>query len=173
MGRRANALIPLSWDHHAALMVSRTILGTLAGDARFGEPSHERMREMVNNVWSHKLGGHLDDEESVFCARALASGDPALIEAAEQVIAEHQTLALAAMQVERADAEALPPRLEAFASLLHDHIRFEERVFFPQLESKLPAEELDRLGLQLDARRTKHGRGSPREGLVVRGELFG
>ena len=172
MPRRADALIPLSWDHHATLMVVRTILRTLAGDSRFGQPCPDRMREMVTHLWEEKLQGHFDDEESVFGTAARTTRDDALVEMAARLAHEHAAIAAAVLRLERAEPDELPARLETAANLLDQHVRWEERTFFPALEQSLPESTLQALGLQLVSRRTKQGRGSTREGLAVRGELF-
>jgi hypothetical protein len=47
--------------------------------------------------------------------------------------------------------------MEALATLLHDHIRYEERTFFMDLQSALPARDLEEMGAALQAHRAARG----------------
>jgi hypothetical protein len=49
------------------------------------------------------------------------------------------------------------PLMEEAARLLHDHVRYEERVFFMDVQAALSADALDRLGRALEERRAARG----------------
>ena len=140
--KRSPALVPLGHDHHrareAALRLRR------ATDEDLGA-AIEHFREF----WSvHGERRHFEIEEEVVLP-ALA-GDEQWDEMAGRIRREHEQIrALAESVGSVEDAHAL-------GGLLNDHVRFEERELFELLESRLDADELGRLGREIEAARSPH-----------------
>lgn len=65
----------------------------------------------------------------------------------QQAITEHKGLQSVADEI---TGPATLKNLNTFADLLEKHIRFEERVLFPYLETIFPEEELQLIGEQLE-----------------------
>lgn len=96
-------------------------------------------------AWSAVLAPHFAVEERWLAPHA---GD-----LADLLLAQHRDLAAACERVRvTEDATALA----AFGRALDDHIRWEERVLFPKLESRLAEAELARIGVAL----AEHGSGA-------------
>lgn len=142
---RDPALVPLSRDHHHALV---QVL-----DLRRAAGNPVAARRFLAFLASD-LEGHMSDEEEVVLKAA--TGDP---EGVARILREHALLReMAAGLARDLDAGRDPaPAMDAVATLLHDHVRYEERVFFMALQAALPAEAFRRMGAELDARRDARG----------------
>lgn len=154
--RRDPALVPLSQDHHAALMQAQALSRAAAGIAPYtGSP--ERTAGGFLSFRQVELLGHFGDEETVLFPVA-ERVDP---EGTARVRSEHGALHALAATLEQALAERRDPRpiMAQLGSLLHDHVRFEERAWFETLQARLPSEELARIGRELEAHRESRGRG--------------
>jgi hemerythrin-like domain-containing protein len=129
---RAGALLSLSREHHAALVLARTALRAAeAADAGETDAGRAAISE-VEAHWDAVMSAHFEREERLIqLARdALDAG------LAQQVMAEHAELRMLAggsCDLELAD------RLRRFANLLKAHVRYEERVLFPQLQAHASA----------------------------------
>src|SRR5688500_14516698 len=97
----------------------------------------------------------MSDEELVVLPAAEAV-DPS---GSARIRDEHARLrALAAALDEAVAAEAgLAPVMEDLARLLHDHVRYEERVFFMTLQAAVSEDALAAMGAALEARRAARG----------------
>lgn len=125
------ALRPLSDEHHGALVLARAVRWACEG--RRGSVAEARDR--ARRAWSAVLRPHFDAEE-----RLLA---PQAGELAQTLLTQHRDIGAA---LERADDAA---ELAAFGRALDEHVRWEERVLFPYLESRLSEEELALVGARL------------------------
>ena len=143
---RAPALVPLSRDHHDALV--EVLFLRRAG----GRPAAGRR---FVDFFRTEIEGHMADEEDVVLP-AVAGSDPAGV---ERIRREHAELRRVVAELRgRLDAGGDPAGLmEEAARLLHDHVRYEERVFFMGVQAALSAEALDRLGRALEERRAARG----------------
>ena len=144
---RDPALVPLSRDHHDAL-VQVLLLRRAAGDPA----AARRFLEFAASA----LAGHMGDE--VDCVLPAAEPfDPA---GCARIRAEHAALrALAAGLAHTLDSGHDPAREMADAArLLHDHVRYEEREFFMTVQADLGAEALEAMGAALEARRAARGK---------------
>jgi hypothetical protein len=143
---RAPALVPLSRDHHEALIQAlqlRRGAGQAAAALRFLE------------FHRAELEGHMADEEDV----VLPAADPVDPDGASRIRREHAAIRGLASALEaavRAGGVITAP-MEELAGLLHDHVRYEERVFFMGLQDALPGEALEAMGAALDAHRAARG----------------
>ena len=149
--KRAPALVPLSQDHHHSLVQSLRLR-----DAAAGSPSEApAVAGAFLQHWRSAMQGHFADEEEALFPRA-ESMDP---ESVARLWAEHAELASLVERLERAlDAGAdASDLMNEIGWLIHDHVRFEERVLFETVQSRLGPEELAELGSALAAHRAARG----------------
>lgn len=143
--RRHPALHDLSRDHHGLLVACRAAAWALAGDLR--GPGLERARRDLLACAAAELAPHLAEEEALLLPRLRRLG---LHEEAGRLLGDHNSLRA---EFEALEGDASPALLESVAGRLRDHVRFEERVVFPRLQTALPEAELEAVGLESLARR--------------------
>jgi hypothetical protein len=123
--KRHEALHPLSRDHHNVLVHARRLRGL---DARVDAATARRRFLSCAPI----LELHFEEEERTVAPRI---GDEAL---RRRLLDEHADL--------RRRIGALPmasgPEQIAFGESLRLHVRFEEDVLYPRLETSLPRDEL-------------------------------
>jgi len=134
--KRDPRLEPLSRDHHHALVLARALRWAARGHAR----APRDPLALLRRAWTEVLEIHFREEEE-WLAPLMEAGE------AERLASDHAEL-------RRLCADLLEGRrdercLVAFSSLLHAHIRWEERVLFPRLESDAPSGALDEVGRRL------------------------
>ena len=148
--KRDPALVPLSQDHHHALVQSLRLR-----DAAAGEPAEAAQagRAFLDHSRGAMLG-HFADEEEVLFPAAEATHP----EAVARLRGEHAEIAGLVARLEESLAASDPRDLEAeIGWLIHDHVRFEERVLFEAVQSGLGASRLSDVGRALEAHRTARG----------------
>lgn len=130
---RTGALLSLSREHHASLVMARA--ARRAANEAEGETDRAAGTVAVAAAvagieahWHTLMAAHLEQEEQLIRI-AEDTLDP---EAVARILAEHSELRMLA-----AGPCVLEPvaRLHRFADLLSTHVRYEERTFFPQLQS--------------------------------------
>lgn len=142
--QRSQSLIPLSHDHHHGLAWSRRIRQSLS------KPDVTELSRGLIQFRDRELNRHFEEEEKFIFPLM-----PAADENIRRALDEHRQLR---EMMDEIDDEArrlcqtdeagilsqtrLRQLLEDFAGLLHDHIRFEERVLFPEIERQLPPDIL-------------------------------
>ena len=143
---RAPALVPLSRDHHEAL-IQALWLRRRAGQA----PAARAFLDFHHG----ELEGHMADEEDV----VLPVAEPVDAPGCARIREEHGRLRALAASLETAveAGAAVAPTMEELAALLHDHVRYEERVFFMTLQAALPETTLMAMGEALEAHRAARG----------------
>ena len=150
--KRHPALIPLSHDHHHALVQARR-----ARRAADQEP-RERLRvaeETIRFFEAETLEHFREEEEHVFPLLVEDGADPP--ELVLRALADHCVLHAAVETLRRAVelGEVPPEALRALGERLDAHIRLEERELFPLVEARAA----DRLaGLDLVAGATRPSR---------------
>lgn len=122
---RIGVLLELSREHHTSLVMAR--------DARRASKSDDPaiLSAMVRSIeahWHALLAKHFEREERLIQA-VLDELDP---EAVARISAEHAELRLLALGPCTLEPAA---RLQQFGDLLGAHVRYEERTFFPRLQS--------------------------------------
>ena len=136
---RHPSLIPLSHQHHDALMLCVRIERGLRGD-----PSPEKAAELARkaaDLFELELRNHFDLEERLlFPAIQQHLGPVPLV---EELIAEHRRL--------EGLIARLPETLPEFAAALQAHIRREEAELFEAVQGRLPEDCLDKLGRAFQA----------------------
>jgi hypothetical protein len=122
---RIGALLELSREHHTSLVMARDARRTSnSGDAAILSAAVRS----IESHWHTLLAAHFEREERLI--QTLADElDP---EPVSRISAEHAELRLLALGPCTLEPAA---RLRRFGDLLSAHVRYEERVFFPQLQS--------------------------------------
>ena len=134
---RHRSLAPLSRDHHHALALAR--------DARRLSPAHGQDTSAyiveLRRRFDAELAPHFAVEERELVSRCISRGEP-LASLAARVVADHDALRALVASLD----PLLPaPQCEAFGARLEEHVRFEEREWFPALEEHLGSDALGRL----------------------------
>lgn len=143
--KRHPALVPLSRDHHEALVQARALRLSASLETARGFLVY----------FEQQLRGHMQDEERT----VLPPAEAAKVEGTDRIRAEHRELeALAAALGENlsAGSDLAGPMQEA-GRLLDDHVRYEERAFFEAVQKALSPEQLDDLGKALEKEREARG----------------
>ena len=121
---------------------------TLDRDA--SEATRLDLAKQVQTIWDVELEAHFAVEEQVlFPAIKGRIDEPLLV---DRLVEEHREIE---DRIRDLAAEPEERRLRAFAQILNDHIRSEERELFQQAQEHLNREELDELGRRLDAQMAK------------------
>lgn len=131
--KRHPALEPFSRDHNDGLILARNL-----------ELDRDGAIEAMRLAWNVELEDHFAEEERLLIPLASEA-------AADRLRAEHEEIA---RRVQR-----LPDEPEALGVLLRDHIRWEERVLFVEIEKTATEAQLATLAEQTDAlelRRHEH-----------------
>lgn len=139
--KRSPELRDLSEEHHYGLVAARSL--RLAAD---GKPEElPRATAAFLETWEREVLPHFESEEAVLLpALAAAAGDDHPLIA--RTLAEHEALRRGARELAEAGGAE---RAAEVAAALHDHIRFEERLLFPEIERALAGLRLAELGRRL------------------------
>jgi mannose-6-phosphate isomerase-like protein (cupin superfamily) len=129
--RRRPALVPLSHDHHHALVEARRLRRAAEG------PEAAAAAAAFLRFFRDDSVRHFREEEELLFP-LVADVDEAR-EPVVRALLEHQRLhALAAeLDEDLAGGDAPGETMEELGRLLHDHVRYEERVLFPLIENVL------------------------------------
>lgn len=144
--QRHPALQGLSREHHSALALGRALQTDTAGSFDAGLPSEPaaRVAEIQQRV-QQQLVPHFALEERELWPLSLC-GDPALRRHAQAIQEQHAEIRGLAAGLEPG---TLATQGNALGRALTDHVRFEERSWFPALEASLQPPTLERLRLRL------------------------
>lgn len=132
--KRNENIILLSHDHHFGLLCCWKIRQGLKKEVELS-----RIQKYVDYFWNQHLKEHFKEEEEILF---LYLKDEFSIRVAK----EHQDLEVLFNEILR---NFSIQNLEAFANLLDNHIRFEERQWFPHLEENLTINQLLEIGKAL------------------------
>jgi hemerythrin-like domain-containing protein len=137
--KRNPELVNLSREHHFELLFAWKIKQGLARkvDCRI-------IQDYVRYFWDHNLECHLEKEEKIV-VQVLSEADPMRFRVQE----DHDLIRslVTYLYGERKNIEYL---LDALQNLIKEHVRFEERVFFPYLEQVATPGQLVLMGLEMD-----------------------
>ncbi|MDE5437335.1 hemerythrin domain-containing protein [Elizabethkingia meningoseptica] len=133
--KRNENIVLLSRDHHFGLLCSWKIRQGLKK-----EIAAERIGRYVRYFWTSHLEEHFWEEEEILFPYA----DDKF---AERIRQEHQQIRSLTAAIEIA---VDPELLLSFANALEQHIRFEERTWFPHLEELLDKQTMEEIGKALD-----------------------
>ena len=130
--KRHPALIPLSHDHHRALVEARRLRRAAAG------PAPAATAEAFLRFFAEETVRHFREEEELVFPTVADCGEAR--EFLVQALLEHQRLhALAArLQQQVEGGESVAGLMRQVGELLEAHVRLEERRLFPVIEQLLP-----------------------------------
>ena len=122
--KRHPALLQLSREHHTALKLSLDCRkAVLAAD----QAAMSALASQMSSLFAAELEPHFQREEEELLPWLEAVGEHQLV---ARTLAEHAQLRGLAERIGRGDRGAL----EAFATALSDHVRFEERELFEKAQ---------------------------------------
>ncbi|MBS1880870.1 MAG: hemerythrin domain-containing protein [Actinobacteria bacterium] len=156
--KRTPALQPLSREHLTALLVARDLKAADDLDAAAAR---------FLTFWDEDGKYHFRIEEEVLLPGWAADGELDR-EGVARLAAEHLTIRSEALRL-RAGRLSLT-QVRALGELLHDHVRFEERVLFPAAEAALDEESLARLEAAIEAAEVEAERDGRCSGSGLAGE---
>jgi len=139
--KRHAALQPLSREHMSGLIQARNL--TRAADADL-DARHGAVADFVD-TWLAEIRDHFDDEERILLPLTRDAG------LRTRLLNEHRSLRDLAQRCIEAPKEVAddPALLNRIGTLLHDHIRWEEREYFEAIQRDFP-DALDALGHEAD-----------------------
>ncbi len=149
--KRHASLVPLSRDHHDGLVLAqRLILGRSTNPQGAWPTERADQVGRLLTFFKDVLRAHFDTEEAhVF---PIAMGRPGETrEVARQLIEEHDEMRARIHSFEEDPTTRLDDRLTGFGELLKGHIHTEERLLFERMQAELDADELEAIGIQIDA----------------------
>lgn len=139
--KRDPSLIPLSHQHHNGLALVVMVSRSLATDASEANLTVQAAR-IVDRFEIELVNHFVLEEELLFPA---VPEHPLVAE----LIAEHRQMEAMVGELRDAPARAT---VEAFLELLRAHIRREENDLFQEAQEKIPREQLDAIGAEVDRR---------------------
>jgi hemerythrin-like domain-containing protein len=132
--KRSPALIRLSRDHHRALDVARRLRRATPDDL-------DAVLEYLREFWDPHGRTHFELEERHLVD---ALDDTDWREAASRMCREHDEIRACIASVAGVDSA------RELGTLLHDHVRFEERELFALLEDRLTEAQLAEIAVALE-----------------------
>jgi hemerythrin-like domain-containing protein len=139
MARRHDALIPLTHDHHHALVQASALIAASEAD----EPARVETGRAFLDFYRRDPLLHFHEEEEVLFPRLLESVDSipeALINVLVDHVRIHGMVTRLKTAVEQGDVGS--NQLRELGEQLRAHIRVEERELFPLIERSVPEEAL-------------------------------
>lgn len=143
MAKRHPSLIPLSREHHVALLLAFRLVQGLPPTRQPSDSPQAQAQDTVR-FFQTKLTTHFRAEEQAlfpFIRKTLFQAVPLL----DRLLAEHVEMRDRVQALEGGDPSSLSARLKAFGRLLERHVRSEERELFPLCEANLTEDDAERL----------------------------
>jgi hemerythrin-like domain-containing protein len=142
MAKRHESLIPLSHEHHDALMLAWRLR---TGDLSKRNP--ELRAGHVSAFFEYRLISHFElEEELLFPAfREILGNEASLIDV---LLSDHRELRAKAAAIKAGAYD----QVDSFCDLLERHIRTKERQLFALAQNRMNAAEMAELGRQIKAR---------------------
>lgn len=137
--KRSESLVPLSREHHLGLL----FCWKLRQGVKFEVPAG-RIVPYVLFFFNKFLKDHFTEEEQqvfIYAADELSG----------KAVAEHSDIKAMVQKIEAGKAAKGYSDLLALADMVDEHIRFEERVLFPHIETRVSKQELEMIGSHLSA----------------------
>ena len=135
MTRRHDALLPLTHDHHHALVQARALVGAATDD----EEERTRVARAFVRFYEEDTLLHFHEEEEVLFPRLLEHvGEPP--EELIRVLVEHVRIHGSVTRL-RSSLESGAPngeQLKELGETLRAHVRLEENTLFPLIERSVP-----------------------------------
>lgn len=135
--RRNENIVKLSRDHHASLLFCWKLRQGIKRHA-----SVERMIKYAHYFWSHHFAPHFREEEEFLFT-------PLKAQLVQRAIDDHKEIKTLINGLSFSDLESQRGKLSQLADRVDEHVRYEERILFPHLESELTEDQLDDIGRQI------------------------
>lgn len=136
MKRNIN-LQPLSRQHHNGLLAALLVNKGLKKGA-----DEKQIGGFITHMWQQDLQSHFEQEEEVLIPLLQPTSFDASL--TRQLLQEHQQIRSLVDRI--GTGNFTKDDLTQFASILEQHIRFEERIYFPEAEKSLSDETLQQVG---------------------------
>ena len=134
--KRNENIVKLSRDHHASLLFCWKLRQGIKRHA-----SSERMVNYVNYFWNHHFAEHFKEEENILFA-------PLKDQVVQKAIDEHKKIKTLINDLDSLESD-IHQKLSQLTDTVEEHVRYEERILFPHLESKLTEDQLNDIGRQI------------------------
>ena len=131
--KRSEYLKPFSKDHHFSLLFCWKIRQGLRK-----EVAVERICKYVQYFWQQHLLPHFEEEELILFTSV---NDKAV----QKALKEHKQIWQQREDLGNCTGKNVQKRLEKLADMVDEHVRYEERELFPQLEKKFSKDQLENL----------------------------
>jgi hemerythrin superfamily protein len=135
--KRNENIVKLSRDHHASLLFCWKLRQGIKRHAPW-----ERIVKYVNYFWNHHFAVHFKEEENILFA-------PLKDDVVQKAIDDHKTIKTLINDLGSLRQENIHQKLSQLADTVDEHVRYEERILFPHLESELTESQLDDIGRQI------------------------
>ncbi len=135
--KRNKNIVALSKDHHHGLLLCWKIRQGLKMNVEL-----ERIRKYINFFWETHMVEHFRQEEVQLFSQI---HEPVC----KQGIDEHEIIRLLISGINGHDKQT-KKSYSQLVNLIEQHIRYEERVLFPYLETNISAEVLETIGKELE-----------------------
>lgn len=133
--KRNENIASLSREHHFSLLFGWKIKNGIKFNI-----APERIAKYAIHFWEHNLQTHFQQEEETL----FSFYNDELI---DRALSEHTLIRQTINQIKLATNEiTLTTHLATIAELVTNHVRFEERLLFPHLETILTEEQLENIG---------------------------
>lgn len=142
--KRSQALIELTREHHAALVLARRAIVAPRDTSQAAE-----LAVALAEIFARELEPHFLIEEQNLLPPLRDAGESAQ---AARTLDQHQQLRALARAIGEGDVAGLV----SFGLLLEAHVRFEERELFPLAEAILPAHALAAVAASAVAKPRQH-----------------
>lgn len=134
--KRNENIAPLSKEHHSGLLFCWKVRQGIKQGIEVS-----RINRYIRFFWETHLKQHFEEEETILFNRL--NND-----LCKTALAQHAAIRALVARINESENGSAEISAE-LASVVDDHIRFEERTLFPFLESALTAETLAEIGVQL------------------------
>lgn len=149
--KRHASLTLLSRDHHKVLLMAHQVRQGKLGESRsHWEGDRELQRDQILDYFDTQLRYHFEAEEEVLFPLA-EQHLPQKEQITSLLRKQHHQVRNLVSELRTVKGVQLENLLLRMAHVLEEHIRKEERVFFKQIEERIPKESLARCGEQIES----------------------
>jgi hemerythrin-like domain-containing protein len=138
--KRHQQLQPLSRQHHNGLLAAMLLKKGIAKAA-----DANVMATFIIDFWKQDLKDHFESEEKVLVPALTGTSFNQSLN--KRLLEEHELLRSYIYSLQNKPAAI--PAIKDFTDRLEQHIRFEERKYFPEAEKVLTEEQMKQIGKQL------------------------
>lgn len=147
--KRHPSFVVLSRDHHDGLLLAMRLQQGKNALERLWSHDPFWQAEYVVKFFEEHLTKHFEEEE-LYLFPLSEQHDPEAIPMVRRLKEEHEEMRRMIDFFRNPDEKKLECNLSSFGKLLEEHIRCEEREYFPLLERILPEETLAAIGDQIE-----------------------